>query len=108
VVLLATGTTLAAVALLAAWGTESPDRARYDQIQVGMTDEEVHSLLSGWTAHPVASGFAGHTAFWLSPDGATTSVRFSFDGRVTGKRFEAGDPSFTARARRLMRRLPFR
>jgi hypothetical protein len=84
------------LALLASWGTESPERATYDRIQVGMDNEQVDAILRDW----LPEGLAGN--LWQAPNGATVYVTFDSDGRVTEKSFKEGDLSLTGRMKRLV------
>src|SRR5262249_55969128 len=99
---------LVMVWLLASWGTESPERATYDKIQVGMMPDEVDAIMSGWFPHGVMGTLRWHVVDWRAPNGATIRVSFDSENRVTEKRFVEGDQSLPGRLKRLAGRLPLR
>ena len=78
-------------------------RARFDQIQNGMTEQQVEELLGGprgiydktrqyttTTAVGMGSG-RSHLSWWYFPD-CTIEVDFDEDGWVNGKRIELPPP----------------
>jgi hypothetical protein len=105
---------LALVALLVPVFPRPPStalRARFDQIETGMTEQQVEELLGGprgvydktrrdystTTAVGTGSG-RSHLSWWYFPDCAL-EVGFDEDGRVNGKRIEPPPPqSLLARA----------
>jgi hypothetical protein len=78
-------------------------RACFDQIQNGMTEEQVEELLGGprgiydktrWYSNMTAIGAGSgrsHLSWWYFPDCAI-EVGFDEDGRVNGKRIEPSTP----------------
>jgi hypothetical protein len=100
-VLLLTGA-LGAVDLLASWGTESPERATYNRIQVGMDNEQVDAILRDWLPKGLAGNMGWHTSDWQAPNGAMVYVTFDSDGRATDKSFKEGDLSLTGSLKRLV------
>jgi hypothetical protein len=109
--LLLAAATLFAVLLLTAPGPLDDARAWYGRIQVGMTLEEVETILSGWEQHhwTIAGGSVALTKY--DPQtGATIEVDFASEAegsevKVAGKHFRGGDQSFRSRVERLMDRL---
>ena len=98
---------LALVSLLAPVFPRPPSigiRARFDQIQNGMTEDQVEDLLGGprgvhdktmsystiTTAVGTGSG-RSHLSWWYFPD-CTIEVDFDEDGQVSGKRIEPRPP----------------
>jgi hypothetical protein len=96
---------LALVALLVPVFQRSPStdiRARFDQIQNGMTEQQVEELLGGprgvydksrryaTTAAGWGSG-SSHRSWWYFTD-CTIEVGFDEDGRANGKRIELPPP----------------
>ncbi len=78
-------------------------RARFDQIQTGMTEQQVEELLGGprgvydktrrsptTTAAGTGAG-RSHLSWWYFPD-CTIEVGFDEDGRVNGRRIESPPP----------------
>jgi hypothetical protein len=67
---------LAGWAVLRSWETRSPERLKYDRIQVGMTEEEVDAIVGGtklgWgrTNYIWLSGWPG----WAKPRRSLRSV----------------------------------
>jgi hypothetical protein len=104
--LLLVAAALAGWAVLRSWEERSPERMKYDRIQVGMAEEEVDTIVAG-----VRVQWSSRTAHyvWLSgsreDNGASITVDFDADGRVADKEFHEGDQSFKARARRLVERI---
>ena len=92
---------LGVVGLLASWGTESPERATYNRIQVGMNNEQLDAILGGWSCEWHVEQSRWSYESWGAPNGATIDVSFDSDGRVTDKSFEEGDLSLTGRVKRL-------
>jgi outer membrane protein assembly factor BamE (lipoprotein component of BamABCDE complex) len=97
---------LALVALLVPVFPRPPSkgiRDRFDQIQNGMTEDQVEKLLGGprgvydktrWDETMTAIGTGSgrsHLSWWYFPDCAI-EVRFDEDGRVDGKRIEPPPP----------------
>src|SRR5260370_41942972 len=105
--LVAFAAVLALAALLAPVFPRPPSagiRARFEQIQNGMTEDQVEDLLGGprgvydktrsystmTTAAGTGSG-RSHLSWWYFPDCAI-EVGFDEDGRVNGKRIEQPPP----------------
>jgi hypothetical protein len=95
--------------LLAVWGIEPPSRAKYDQIQVGMSADEVQQLLGssikGGGRKPALNGGYSPVEMWLMRDGAFIAIDYDRNDNVEDKEFSEGDQSFTARVKRLAERL---
>ncbi len=114
-------TILVAVPLVGWWHQGESARSRCDRIQVGMTYEEVETILEGWSPDLGIGGLSHMSHRWESPGGDTIWVSFEVTGwpdstdspdwsngptmTVTGKEFRDGDRSFAARIKRLQRRL---
>jgi hypothetical protein len=96
--------TVGAVELLCRLGTELASRAKYDQIQVGMSAAEVHQLLD-----PISerSGLMPGVEMWLTRDAAIIVIGYDRHHDVADKEFHSGDQSFKARARRLLNRVGY-
>jgi hypothetical protein len=94
------------VLLLTAPGPMDAAKAKYDRIQVGMTQEEVGAIMSErWHLSSFRTG-GFSTEEWLDHrSGATIQVTFDSGGRLARKEFDAGDQSFRAQVGRLKDRL---
>jgi hypothetical protein len=92
-------------------------RARFDQIQKGMTEQQVEELLGGprgvydktrldTVTSAAGTGSGGsHLSWWYFPD-CTIEVGFDEDKRVNGKRIELPPPqSLLAMAVRWCKRI---
>lgn len=97
---------LVAMLLLTAPGPLDAARAKYDRIEVGMSEGEVKEILIDYWPTPAV----GNVRFWSmgwydQRSEATIIVDFDVDGRVTDKVFDEGDQSFGARVERFKDRL---
>ena len=93
------------VGLLAVWSKESPAKATYGRIEVGMSREEINVIMSGWGPR---AGFSSmlRSSSWGDPDGAMITVYFDMEGKVKGKHLQEADQSFMGKMKRLVGR-PF-
>jgi hypothetical protein len=103
--LLLVAAALAGGAVLRSWEERSPERVKYDRIQMGMTEAEVDAIVGG-----TKLGWSRTHYIWLSgwpseQEDSSITVDFGADGRVTDKEFHEGDQSLKARARRLVGRI---
>jgi hypothetical protein len=100
---------VAVAGLLAVWGRESLARARYEQVQVGMSREEAEAILEpSGSLLDFCETRDGEVVIWYTRDGATIRVDYDGDGKVRDKEFEEGDQSFKAKVKRLIDWLPLR
>jgi hypothetical protein len=100
--LLLVAAALAGWTVLRSWEERSPERVAYERIKVGMTEEEVVAITSGWGRH----GNQGYMCLWISDSPHDPEIFvFLESGKVTDKHFHEGDQSFKARARRLVERV---
>jgi hypothetical protein len=109
---LAVAALLAAAALAAvvlfSWGTEPPERAQYDRIQAGMTQDEVREILSDWFPEGAGGTLTWRHETWSRPDGWSIDLGFDAERRLRDKRLTEGDLSVRAKMNRLRRRLTSR
>jgi hypothetical protein len=102
---------LVAVHVLTAPGPLDAARRKYDQIEVGMAEDEVKPILRGWSHEYSWRGMESWEEGWYNPlSGSKIIVNFNkveldSSPKLTDKQFEEGDQSFRAKVMRLKDRL---
>jgi hypothetical protein len=99
---------LVAALVLIAPGNLDAARAKYDRIEVGMSEEEVAALLHGWDCWVQGwDSKSGSIETWIDPwTGATITVNYDIRGQhVKRKHLDEGDQSFQAQVERVKDRL---